>query len=137
MTETQATSGTAGTSMDRGERDEAAGGSAADRSAVGRATVPADNGGSDQAQTKDAGRGDRPAVTASARVGSSAPVRPGMTSVLQAPPATAAPPSGGPNMTRPVGTGNRPQRPAGLTTMGAAPVGAPASGAGRVAEAVR
>lgn len=130
MTETQATSGAAGTSMDRGERDEAAGSSAADRSAVGRATVPADKGGSEQAN--DVGRGDRPAVTASARVGNSAPGRAGMTSVLQAPPASAAPPSGGPNVTRPTGAGNRSQRPAGLATVGSTP-----TGAGRVAEAVR
>ena len=73
MTETQATSGTAGTSMDRAERDEAAEGSAADRAAVGRATVPAEKGKSaDAPDPKDNGRGDRPPVTASARVGGGA-----------------------------------------------------------------
>jgi hypothetical protein len=79
MTETQATSGTAGTSMDRAERDEAAEGSAADRAAVGRATVPAEKGKSaDAPDSKDNGRGDRPPVTASARVGGGASGRAGV-----------------------------------------------------------
>jgi Transmembrane domain of unknown function (DUF3566) len=153
MTETQATSGTAGTSMDRGERDEAVEGAAADRAAVGRATVPAEKGqpAADGPDAKDSGRGDRPPVTASARVGGGASGRAG---VLTSP-APSAPGSGSstplgslgagvgaaaPTSTRPGAAPNRPQRPAGLATVGgaSAPVnGAPATSAGRVAEAVR
>ena len=153
MTETQATSGTAGTSMDRGERDEAADGAAADRAAVGRATVPAEKGQStgDRPDAKDNGRGDRPPVTASARVGGGASGRAG---VLTSPPPSApgsgsSTPSGSlgagtaaaaPTSTPPGAAPNRLQRPAGLATVGgaSAPVnGAPATSAGRVAEAVR
>jgi Transmembrane domain of unknown function (DUF3566) len=162
MTETQATSGAAGTSMDRGERDEAAEKAAADRAAVGRATVPADKGKSagDGPDAKENGRGDRPPVTASARVGAGASGRAG---VLTSPgagttgtpgspnpavpnspgsPGSGSPGSGtaGPTSIRPGAAPNRPQRPAGLATVGgaSAPVnGAPASSAGRVAEAVR
>jgi Transmembrane domain of unknown function (DUF3566) len=155
MTETQATSGTAGTSMDRGERDEAAEGSAADRAAVGRATVPAEKGQSaDGPDAKDNGRGDRPPVTASARVGGGASGRAGVLTspAPSAPSATGSgslTPSGSPGAgagaatptsTRPGAAPNRPQRPAGLATVGgaSAPVnGAPATSAGRVAEAVR
>ena len=160
MTETQATSGAAGTSMDRGERDEAAEKAAADRAAVGRATVPAEKGkpAGDGHDAKENGRGDRPPVTASARVGAGASGRAGVLT-SPAPAAPGAPgstspgappnssgPSGplssgtAPTSTRPGAAPNRPQRPAGLATVGgaAAPVnGAPASSAGRVAEAVR
>ena len=162
MTETQATSGAAGTSMDRAERDEAAEKAAADH-AVGRATVPAEKGkpDGDGPDAKDNGRGDRPPVTASARVGGGASGRAGvLTSPAPAAPGApgstnpGAPNSSGssgtpnsgtaaPTSTRPSAPGaapSRPQRPAGLATVGgaAAPVnGAPASSAGRVAEAVR
>jgi hypothetical protein len=163
MTETQATSGAAGTSMDRAERDEAAEKAAADHAAVGRATVPAEKGkpAGDGPDAKDNGRGDRPPVTASARVGGGASGRAGvLTSPAPAAPGApgstnpGAPNSSGssgtpnsgtaaPTSTRPSAPGaapSRPQRPAGLATVGgtAAPVnGAPASSAGRVAEAVR
>jgi hypothetical protein len=161
MTETQATSGTAGTSMDRAERDEAAEGSAADRAAVGRATVPAEKGKSaDAPDPKDNGRGDRPPVTASARVGGGASGRAGVLTspAPSTPDSPSAPgsgsgsPGGGPSgvgpsaaglapptSTRPGTAPNRPQRPAGLAPAGgSAPVnGAPATSAGRVAEAVR
>src|SRR5215475_12376437 len=153
MTETQATSGTAGTSMDRAEREDAAG-AGVDRAAVGRATVPADKGHApaDSVESNDGGRTDRPAGTParpgggpSGRVGvanvlTSAPPAPGgMTS----PPATTAPAnpqSPGPapsasTQTRPAGTPTRPQRPAGLATVGTATVAG--GSAGRVAEAVR
>jgi Transmembrane domain of unknown function (DUF3566) len=161
MTETQATSGAAGTSMDRAERDEAAEKAAGDRAAVGRATVPAEKSkpAGDGPDAKENGRGDRPPVTASARDGGgasgragvltspapAAPGAPGSTSP-GAPPNSSGPsgsPSSGtaaPTSTRPGAAPNRPQRPAGLATVGggAAPVnGAPASSAGRVAEAVR
>jgi len=163
MTETQATSGAAGTSMDRAERDEAAEKAAADHAAVGRATVPAEKGKppADGPDAKDNGRGDRPPVTASARVGGGASGRAGVLT-SPAPAAPGAPGStnpGAPNSSGSSGTPNsgtaaptltrpsapstapsRPQRPAGLATVGgaAAPVnGAPASSAGRVAEAVR
>ncbi len=161
MTETQATSGAAGTSMDRAERDEAAEKAAADRAAVGRATVPADKGKSadDGPDAKENGRGDRPPVTASARVGAGASGRAGVLTSPGpvAPGAPGSPNPGAPNSpgtgsgspgsgtaaptsTRPGAAPNRPQRPAGLATVGGAnaPVnGAPASSAGRVAEAVR
>ncbi len=160
MTETQATSGAAGTSMDRAERDEAAEKAAADHAAVGRATVPAEKGkpAGDGPDAKDNGRGDRPPVTASARVGGGASGRAGvLTSPAPAAPgapgstnqgAPSSPGSAGspsssttaPTSTRPSTAPNRPQRPAGLATVGgaAAPVnGVPASSAGRVAEAVR
>ena len=160
MTETQATSGAAGTSMDRAERDEAAEKAAADHAAVGRATVPAEKGkpAGDGPDAKDNGRGDRPPVTASARVGGgasgragvltspapAAPGAPGSTNQgAPSSPGTAGSPSSSttaPTSTRPSTAPNRPQRPAGLATVGgaAAPVnGVPASSAGRVAEAVR
>ena len=161
MTETQATSGAAGTSMDRAERDEAAENAAADRAAVGRATVPADKGKSagDGPDAKENGRGDRPPVTASARVGAGASGRAGVLTSPGpvAPGAPGSPNPGAPNSpgsgsgspgsgtaaptsTRPGAAPNRPQRSAGLATVGGAnaPVnGAPASSAGRVAEAVR
>jgi Transmembrane domain of unknown function (DUF3566) len=136
MTETRATSGTAGTSMDRGERDEAADGSA-DRSAVGRATVPADKGGpADPSDAMDGGRGDRSAVNASARAGGGASGRAG---VLTSPGPSGASPLGSAGSTTRSAAPNRPQRPAGMATVGAA---APANtagqgGAGRVADAVR
>ncbi|HKE63309.1 MAG TPA: DUF3566 domain-containing protein [Micromonosporaceae bacterium] len=164
MTETQATSGAAGTSMDRVERDEAAE-AAAERAAVGRATVPADKGhaADDAAESHDAGRTDRPQTTAPARTGGAATGRAGVASVMtSAPPATGttgpsgnagpsaamgsaartgtAPPTsgggavGGGTQTRPVGTPNRPQRPAGMAPVGTAPA---TGSAGRVAEAVR
>jgi hypothetical protein len=146
--------------MDRAERDEAADKAAADHAAVGRATVPAEKGkpAVDGPDAKDNGRGDRPPVTASARVGSGASGRAGvLTSPASAPPGApgstnpGAPNSSGssgtlssgtaaPTSTRPSAPTNRPQRPAGLATVGgaAAPVnGVPASSAGRVAEAVR
>ncbi|HEX3283839.1 MAG TPA: DUF3566 domain-containing protein [Mycobacterium sp.] len=164
MTETQATSGAAGTSMDRAERDEAAEKAAADHAAVGRATVPAEKGkpAGDGPDAKDNGRGDRPPVTASARVGggasgragvltSPAPAAPGAPgSTNQGAPQAAPNPSGSsgspgsgtaaPTSIRPGVAPNRPLRPAGLATVGgsAAPVnGAPAMSPGRVAEAVR
>lgn len=157
MTETQATSGAAGTSMDRAERDEAADKAAADRAAVGRATVPAEKGktAGDGSDAKDNGRGDRPPVTASARVGGSASGRAGvLTSPAPAGPGTASstnpsassssgsPHSGtaAPTSTRPGVAPNRPLRPAGMATVGGAaePLnGAPAMSPGRVAEAVR
>ena len=158
MTETQATSGTAGTSMDRAERDDAAG-TAVDRAAVGRATVPADkgHGSGDAPDSNDHGRGDRPAATP-ARPGGGASGRVGVASVLtSAPPSsggsTSAPPAGqgqsapapaGGTQTRnapaPPGSTTQakpsgPQRPAGLATVGSAPVSG--GSAGRVAEAVR
>jgi len=139
--------------MDRGEREEAPDGAAADRAAVGRATVPAEKGQStgDRPDAKDNGRGDRPPVTASARVGGGASGRAG---VLTSPPPSApgsgsSTPSGSlgagtaaaaPTSTPPGAAPNRLQRPAGLATVGgaSAPVnGAPATSAGRVAEAVR
>jgi hypothetical protein len=139
--------------MDRGERDEAADGAAADRAAVGRATVPAEKGQStgDGPDAKDNGRGDRPPVTASARVGGGASGRAGVLTspAPSAPGSGSSTPSGSlaagaaaaaPTSTRPGATPNRPQRPAGLATVGgaSAPVnGAPATSAGRVAEAVR
>jgi Transmembrane domain of unknown function (DUF3566) len=151
MTETQATSGAAGTPMDRAERDEAAEKAAADHAAVGRATVPAEKGKSagDGPDAKDNGRGDRPPVTASARVGAGASGRAGvLTSPVVAAPGTAnpgapnSPGSLGPGVAPPASTrpGATPQRPAGLATVGgaSAPVnGAQATSAGRVAEAVR
>jgi len=160
MTETQATSGAAGTSMDRAERDEAAEKAAADRAAVGRATVPAEKGkpAGDGPDAKESGRGDRPPVTASARVGGGASGRAGvLTSPSPATPGAPGPTNPGapnspgsagsptpgpaaPTSTRPSTAATRPQRPAGLATVGgaAAPVnGMPASSAGRVAEAVR
>ena len=140
--------------MDRGERDEAAEKAAADRSAVGRATVPAEKGKSpgDGSDANDNSRSDRPPVTASARVGVGASGRAGvLNSPVPAAPGSPASPnpgapnspgSGAPGMAAPTlnRPGAGPQRPAGLATVGgaSAPVnGAPATGAGRVAEAVR
>jgi len=153
MTETQATSGAAGTSMDRAERDGAAEKAAADHAAVGRATVPAEKGKSagDGSDAKDNGRGDRPPVTASARVGAGAAGRAGVLTSPSATPGTPGSPnpsaanspgSLGPGVATPASTrpGATPQRPAGLAAVGgaSAPVnGAPATSAGRVAEAVR
>jgi hypothetical protein len=137
--------------MDRAEREDAVE-TAAERSAVGRATVPADNGHgtSDGAESSDNGRNDRAAVTAPARSGGAASGRAGVGSVLKPPSAagspanaTTSPPGGAQpgasSTTRTVGTPSRPQRPPGLAVGTAPPTGSDVSvtPAGRVAEAVR
>ncbi len=132
MTETQATSGAAGTSMDRAERDEAAEKAAADRAAVGRATVPADKGKSagDGPDAKENGRGDRPPVTASARVGAGASGRAG---VLTSPGPAAPAAPGSPNPGAPNSPGSPGSGSAGSGSAGSGSPGSGSAGSGTAA----